>query len=62
MPKRRESIRSLGWTVVPTVVVPLMVRGAAGAAVASMRDLDDALIALDDDLGDPDGQLVGAAA
>jgi hypothetical protein len=45
--RRLVSVSPLGWGV----VVPALVRHAALATVTSLRDIDDALLALDDDVG-----------
>ena len=44
--RRLVSVSPLGWGV----VVPALVRHAAVATVTSPRDIDDALLALDDDV------------
>jgi hypothetical protein len=46
MLRRLVSVRPLGWGV----VVPALVRHAAVATMSTLRDIDDALLALDDDL------------
>lgn len=50
--RRLVSVSPLGWGV----VVPALVRHAAVTTVTTLRDIDDALLALDDD----DVELVAA--
>lgn len=45
MIRRVVSVSPFGWGI----VMPALVRYAAVATVSSLRDIDDALLALDDD-------------